>query len=161
MTFEWLLPLLFGLMLLVDGVVRAQSSFALAKRKGQKWWVVLLLSIVSLLCGALLACSQLLNNRNVDLLLLSGIFLLAEGILNLCCTIYIAMEFHALDRLDAAKAEMETAAAPEPSPETPSPAPAEPAAEESAETDLPDVPAPELTTEPLEPDQEPTADAAT
>lgn len=41
MTFEWLLPLLFGLMLLVDGVVRAQSSFALAKRKGQKWWVVL------------------------------------------------------------------------------------------------------------------------
>ena len=149
MTFEWLLPLLFGLMLLVDGVVRAQSSFALAKRKGQKWWVVLLLSIVSLLCGALLACSQLLNNRNVDLLLLSGIFLLAEGILNLCCTIY------------AAKAEMETAAAPEPSPEAPSPAPAEPAAEESAETDLPDVPAPELTTEPPEPDQEPTADAAT
>lgn len=143
MTFEWLLPLLFGLMLLVDGVVRAQSSFALAKRKGQKWWVVLLLSIVSLLCGALLACSQLLNNRNVDLLLLSGIFLLAEGILNLCCTIYIAMEFHALDRLDAAKAEMETAA------------------EESAETDLPDVPAPELTTEPPEPDQAPTADAAT
>ena len=139
----------------------AQSSFALAKRKGQKWWVVLLLSIVSLLCGALLACSQLLNNRNVDLLLLSGIFLLAEGILNLCCTIYIAMEFHALDRLDAAKAEMEAAAAPEPSPEAPSPAPAEPAAEESAETDLPDVPAPELTTEPPEPDQEPTADAAT
>lgn len=89
MTFEWLLPLLFGLMLLVDGVVRAQSSFALAKRKGQKWWVVLLLSIVSLLCGALLACSQLLNNRNVDLLLLSGIFLLAEGILNLCCTIIL------------------------------------------------------------------------
>lgn len=124
-------------------------------------WLLPLLSIVSLLCGALLACSQLLNNRNVDLLLLSGIFLLAEGILNLCCTIYIAMEFHALDRLDAAKAEMETAAAPEPSPEAPSPAPAEPAAEESAETDLPDVPAPELTTEPPEPDQEPTADAAT
>ena len=74
MTFEWLLPLLFGLMLLVDGVVRAQSSFALAKRKGQKWWVVLLLSIVSLLCGALLACSQLLNNRNVDLLLLETDF---------------------------------------------------------------------------------------
>lgn len=142
MTFEWLLPLLFGLMLLVDGVVRAQSSFALAKRKGQKWWVVLLLSIVSLLCGALLACSQLLNNRNVDLLLLSGIFLLAEGILNLCCTIYIAMEFHALDRLDAAKAEMETAAAPEPSPEAPSPARLNPLQKNLPKRDLPDVPAP-------------------
>ena len=155
------LPIVFGIFIVVDGLSRIGTAIDLAKRKGQKWWVVLLLSIVSLLCGALLACSQLLNNRNVDLLLLSGIFLLAEGILNLCCTIYIAMEFHALDRLDAAKAEMETAAAPEPSPEAPSPAPAEPAAEESAETDLPDVPAPELTTEPPEPDQEPTADAAT
>ena len=155
------LPVVFGIFIVVDGLSRIGTAIDLAKRKGQKWWVVLLLSIVSLLCGALLACSQLLNNRNVDLLLLSGIFLLAEGILNLCCTIYIAMEFHALDRLDAAKAEMETAAAPEPSPEAPSPAPAEPAAEESAETDLPDVPAPELTTEPPEPDQEPTADAAT
>ena len=161
LTFEWVLPLLFGLMLLVDGVVRAQCSLALAKRKGQKWWVVLLLSLVSLLCGALLTCSQLLNSRDVDLLLLSGIFLLAEGILNLCCTIYIAMEFHALDRLDAAKAEMETAAAPESAPEEPTPAPAESTTEESPETDLPDVPAPELPTEPQEPDQEPTADAAT
>ena len=155
------LPIVFGIFIVVDGLSRIGTAIDLAKRKGQKWWVVLLLSIVSLLCGALLACSQLLNNRNVDLLLLSGIFLLAEGILNLCCTIYIAMEFHALDRLDDAKAEMETAAAPEPSPEAPSPAPAEPAAEESAETDLPDVPTPELTTEPPEPDQEPTADAAT
>ena len=155
------LPVVFGIFIVVDGLSRIGTAIDLAKRKGQKWWVVLLLSIVSLLCGALLACSQLLNNRNVDLLLLSGIFLLAEGILNLCCTIYIAMEFHALDRLDAAKAEMETAAAPEPSPEAPFPAPAEPAAEESAETDLPDVPAPELTTETPEPDQEPTADAAT
>ena len=155
------LPIVFGIFIVVDGLSRIGTAIDLAKRKGQKWWVVLLLSIVSLLCGALLACSQLLNNRSVDLLLLSGIFLLAEGILNLCCTIYIAMEFHSLDRLDAAKAEMETAAAPEPSPEVPSPAPAEPAAEESAETDLPDVPAPELTTEPPEPDQKPTADAAT
>lgn len=101
MAFESLLPLLFGLMLLIDGIVRAQSSLALAKRKGQKWWVMLLLSFVSLLCGALLMFSEVLNHRNVDLLFLSGIFLLAEGILNLCCTIYTAMEFHALDRLDA------------------------------------------------------------
>ena len=36
MTFEWLLPLLFGLMLLVDGVVRAQSSFAPCQAQGAK-----------------------------------------------------------------------------------------------------------------------------
>ena len=120
MTFEWLLPLLFGLMLLVDGVVRAQSSFALAKRKGQKWWsgaaAQHCFAVVRGIAGVFSAAEQPQRGS----LLLSGIFLLAEGILNLCCTIYIAMEFHALDMLDAAKAEMETAAAPEPSPEAPS-----------------------------------------
>ena len=149
---------LYGYFKKDNGSIRAAVSLLLSLP-------TIALGMWALLCTVQSAitfeCSQLLNNRNVDLLMLSGIFLLAEGILNLCCTIYIAMEFHALDRLDAAKAEMETAAAPEPSPEAPSPAPAEPAAEESAETDLPDVPAPELTTEPPEPDQEPTADAAT
>lgn len=105
-SIEWILPLLFGLMLLLDGLVRLQSAWELCRRKGQKWWVVLLLGLVSLVFGALLAASQLVNFRSVDLMLLSGIFVLAEGILNLCCTIYIAMEFHALDRLDEVRATM-------------------------------------------------------
>lgn len=105
-SIEWILPLLFGLMLLLDGLVRLQSAWELCRRKGQKWWVVLLLGLVSLVFGALLAASQLVNFRSVDLMLLSGIFVLAEGILNLCCTIYIAMEFHALDRLDKVRATM-------------------------------------------------------
>lgn len=123
-VFEWALPLLFGLMLAADGAARVQSAFGLAKRKGQKWWVVLLLGLVSLALGVLLAASQVLNSRHVDLVLLSGIFLLGEGILNLCCTIYIAMEFHALDRVDAVKAELtpaEPAPEPEPEPEAPVP----------------------------------------
>lgn len=104
-SIDWILPLLFGLILILDGLVRFQSAFELCRRKGQKWWVVLLLGAVSIIFGALLAVSQLMSFSGLNLMLLSGILVLAEGILNLCCSIYIAMEFHALDRLDAAHAE--------------------------------------------------------
>lgn len=97
MTFEWLLPLLFGLMLLVDGVVRAQSSFALAKRKGQKWWMLLLLSIVSVGLGVLLLLHPF--DAAVSVVMLCGILLIVEGALNLGCVLYAAMELRTLDRM--------------------------------------------------------------
>lgn len=118
MTFEWLLPLLFGLMLLVDGVVRAQSSLPLPSARGKVVGgaaVQHCFAVVRGIAGVFSAAEQPQRGSFAAVRHL----LLAEGILNLCCTIYIAMEFHALDRLDAAKAEMETAAAPEPSPKPP------------------------------------------
>ena len=102
MTFEWLLPLLFGLMLLVDGVVRAQSSFALAKRKGQKWWLLLLFSIVSVALGVLLVLHPF--DAAVSVVMLCGILLIAEGALNLGCILYAAMELRTLDRMASAAA---------------------------------------------------------
>ena len=102
MTFEWLLPLLFGLMLLVDGVVRAQSSFALAKRKGQKWWMLLLFSIVSVALGVLLVLHPF--DAAVSAVMLCGILLIAEGALNLGCILYAAMELRTLDRMASAAA---------------------------------------------------------
>ena len=102
MTFEWLLPLLFGLMLLVDGVVRAQSSFALAKRKGQKWWLLLLFSIVSVALGVLLVLHPF--DAAVSAVMLCGILLIAEGALNLGCILYAAMELRTLDRMASAAA---------------------------------------------------------
>ena len=102
MTFEWLLPLLFGLMLLVDGVVRAQSSFALAKRKGQKWRLLLLFSIVSVALGVLLVLHPF--DAAVSAVMLCGILLIAEGALNLGCILYAAMELRTLDRMASAAA---------------------------------------------------------
>ena len=102
MTFEWLLPLLFGLMLLVDGVVRAQSSFALAKRKGQKWWLLLLLSLVSVALGVVLVLHPF--DAAIGVTMLCGILLIVEGALNLGCVLYAAMELRTLDRMANAAA---------------------------------------------------------
>ena len=48
------LPIVFGIFIVVDGLSRIGSAIDLAKRKGQKWWVLLLLSIVSVALGILL-----------------------------------------------------------------------------------------------------------
>ena len=48
------LPIVFGLFILVDGCSRIGSAIDLAKRKGQKWWVLLLLSLLSIALGVLL-----------------------------------------------------------------------------------------------------------
>ena len=114
------LPIVFGIFIVVDGLSRIGTAIDLAKRKGQKWWVVLLLSIVSLLCGALLACSQLLFSivsvalgvllvlhpfdAAVSAVMLCGILLIAEGALNLGCILYAAMELRTLDRMASAAA---------------------------------------------------------
>ena len=48
------LPIVFGIFILVDGLSRVGTAIDLAKRKGQKWWMLLLLSVVSVALGALL-----------------------------------------------------------------------------------------------------------
>ena len=48
------LPVVFGIFIVVDGCSRIGSAIDLAKRKGEKWWMLLLFSIVSIALGALL-----------------------------------------------------------------------------------------------------------
>lgn len=101
---EWVLPVVLGLFVVVDGAMRGQSALQLRKRSGQKWWVVLLLGAVSGLLGFGLLCASFFESLKLDLILLCGIILVGEGILNMACVIYTAMELHALDRLEAARA---------------------------------------------------------
>lgn len=101
-----------------------------------------------------------LNNRNVDLLLLSGIFLLAEGFEPVLHHLYCD-GVPCAGQAGCCQGGNGTAAAPEPSPGSLPLPRLNPLQKNLPKRDLPDVPAPELTTEPPEPDQEPTADAAT
>lgn len=91
------LPVVFGLFILVDGVNRIASGIELAKRKGQKWWILLLFGIVSAALGILLVWHPF--SAAVSITMLCGIMLVVEGALNLGCTLYTLMELRALDRL--------------------------------------------------------------
>lgn len=95
------LPLVFGLFLVIDGILRAQSASQLRRRKGQNWHIVLLLAPLSVLGGGWL-CWLPFADPALQPIVLCGILLVAEGALNLGCTVYTAMELHTLDRVDSA-----------------------------------------------------------
>ena len=84
--------------MLVGGVITAGLGiFTLAKRKGEKWWMLLLFSIVSIALGALLIWHPF--SAAVSVVMLCGILLIIEGALNLGCILYAAMELRTLDRM--------------------------------------------------------------
>ena len=77
------LPIVFGIFIVVDGLSRIGSAIDLAKRKGQKWWVLLLLSIVSVALGILLVLHPF--GAAVSVVMVCGILLIVEGAMNLGC----------------------------------------------------------------------------
>ena len=96
------LPIVFGIFIVVDGLSRIGTAIDLAKRKGQKWWLLLLFSIVSVALGVLLVLHPF--DAAVSVVMLCGILLIAEGALNLGCILYAAMELRTLDRMASAAA---------------------------------------------------------
>ena len=96
------LPVVFGIFIVVDGLSRIGSAIDLAKRKGQKWWVLLLLSIVSVALGILLVLHPF--GAAVSIVMVCGILLIVEGAMNLGCILYAAMELRTLDRMATAAA---------------------------------------------------------
>lgn len=95
------LPVVFGLFILVEGCSRIGAAIDLARRKADKWWVLLLLSLLSIALGLLLLFDPF--EAAVSAVMLCGVLLIVEGALNLACALYAAMELRALDRMaDAA-----------------------------------------------------------
>ena len=96
------LPIVFGIFIRVDGLSRVGTAIDLAKRKGQKWWMLLLLSVVSVALGVLLVLHPF--DAAVSVVMVCGILLIVEGALNLGCVLYAAMELRTLDRMASAAA---------------------------------------------------------
>ena len=97
---QWVLPVVFGAFLIVDGGAREQSALQLVRRKGQRWWVLMLLGFVTGIAGILLIM-QPFADWKVDSIWLSGLLLILEGVLNAGCTVYTAMLLRDLDRVEA------------------------------------------------------------
>lgn len=114
---QWVLPVVFGVFLLVDGAAREQSAWALVRRKGQRWWVLFVLGFVTGIAGTLLIL-QPFSHWPVDSIWLSGLLLIIEGVLNAGCTLYTALLLHDLDKAAEAPAptdDGEASADPDPS----------------------------------------------
>lgn len=95
-TVASILPVVFGIFILVDGCNRVASGLELARQKGHKWWVLVLLGVLSLALGVFLLWRPF--EFAVSMVMLCGVLLVVEGALNLGCTLYAAMELAALER---------------------------------------------------------------
>ena len=91
------LPVVFGLFILVDGCSRIGTALDLARRRGDKWWLMLLFSLLSIALGVLLLVNPF--GAAVSVVMLCGVLLIIEGVVNLSCVVYTAMELRALDRM--------------------------------------------------------------
>lgn len=96
-TVASILPIVFGIFILVDGFNRIASGVELAKQKGHKWWVLVLLGVLSLALGFLLIWRPF--DIAVSMVMVCGALLVVEGALNLGCVLYAAMELAALERV--------------------------------------------------------------
>ena len=75
------LPVVFGLFIVVDGLNRIGSGISLAKQQGRRWWVLLLLGVLSIALGLFLILRPL--DIALSVVMLCGILLIVEGVLNL------------------------------------------------------------------------------
>lgn len=91
-----ILPILVGLFVIFDGIMRVQSAFELRSAGYNNWWSFLLLALVSGVLGVLMIWNPF---GTVELLVMAiGVILLIEGVLNLASAIYAAVMLKGLKK---------------------------------------------------------------
>ena len=91
-----ILPILVGLFVIMDGVMRVQSAFELWAAGYDRWWSLLILALVSVVLGAVMLWNPF---GTVELLVMAiGVILMVEGALNLVGYIWAAIQLKGLKK---------------------------------------------------------------
>lgn len=91
-----ILPILVGLFVIMDGVLRVQSAFELRAAGYDRWWSLLILALVSVVLGAVMLWNPF---GTVELLVMAiGVILMVEGALNLVGFIWTAIQLKGLEK---------------------------------------------------------------
>ena len=91
-----ILPILVGLFVIMDGVMRVQSAFELRAAGYDRWWSLLILALVSVVLGAVMLWNPF---GTVELLVMAiGVILMVEGALNLVGYIWAAIQLKGLEK---------------------------------------------------------------
>lgn len=87
----WLMGLLgsvFGLVLIVDGVVKLQHAFSLLRIGAVRWWIVLLVAVAVMAAGFVVFFDPFTATR--VMMMFAGAWLIADGVADLITVLYIA-----------------------------------------------------------------------
>lgn len=86
------LPVLLGLAIIIDSVLRLQLSIDLKRLQYEKWWLGLVLALVTGVLGAMLLFNPFAGS--VALTMYIGISLVIDGIVNLWALIFLIKQFN-------------------------------------------------------------------
>ncbi len=101
------LPIVFGLFVIFDSILRIQNALELKRSAAASWWMFLLLALLSIALGVVMIYDPF---GSTDLLIMAiGVILLVEAALNLCSSLYTYIVVRAYGKAHpAATAEAET-----------------------------------------------------
>lgn len=85
------LPVLLGIVIIIDSVLRFQMAFDLKRLQHEKWWMHLSLAIVTVVLGTLLLFNPFAGG--IVLTRFIGITLTVDGVVNLWGIIFITRAF--------------------------------------------------------------------
>ena len=83
-----LMPVLIGMMIVVDSLFKFQTAFEIKRAGLSGWWMILLLAALGVAIGVLLALNPF--DALSALMILTGIALIADGAQNICVTLYVS-----------------------------------------------------------------------
>ena len=92
-----LIQYIFGAILIFHGVVDLQGSVALMRQKWGRWWVDLLLALLTVALGALILLNPF--GTFAALVVLIGAALIFDGVSNLCIIWRLSRAFKAAERV--------------------------------------------------------------
>ena len=91
-----ILPILVGLFVIMDGVMRVQSAFELRAAGYSRWWSLLILALISAALGAVMLWNPF---ATVEVLVMAiGVILIVEGVLNLAGSTWAAIQLKGLKK---------------------------------------------------------------
>lgn len=91
-----ILPILVGLFVIMDGVMRVQTAFELRAAGYDRWWSMLILALISAALGVVMLVNPF---GTVELLVMAiGVILMVEGALNLAGYIWAAIQLKGLEK---------------------------------------------------------------
>lgn len=111
-TFTDFIPKLFGIFIMVSGLSNLAQTVSLIKYKSSKWWISLIIALLTLGLGAFLFFNP--TDAKEIAVTLIGVFLIVDGVTNLITTLLVgnaaaraAQEKEAID-VEAVVVEEET-----------------------------------------------------
>ena len=81
--------MLVGVFIIIDSVIKLQASFEMKSLGAVRWWVNLLLALISAILGVLLVVNPF--ETAMFLLVFMGISLMVDAIENICTVIFISL----------------------------------------------------------------------